>query len=129
MCLPFTGSVLTPYVRIRATYYIDLPAETQLEIDEVDIVCTKDLCNSIDIVENLKGQIQNQIDINPDFQPTRPPNTTSATETTTNQGSQSTETTTNPGSQSTETTTNKGSKSTKTYFILALELFVFLLLL
>ncbi|CAF4373834.1 unnamed protein product, partial [Adineta steineri] len=55
LCDSFTDPVQTPSIRIRATYYIDFPKEKQMEIDEVDIRCTKDYCNDIRVVEYLKG--------------------------------------------------------------------------
>ncbi len=72
----------TPYVRIRAIYYIDLPVERQLEIDEIDLACTKDLCNSAETVEYLKGQIQATVNIPDGFQPTQPTQTIQTTQTT-----------------------------------------------
>jgi hypothetical protein len=72
VCQPPTNPIQTPYVRIRAIYYIDLPVERQLEIDEMDLACTKSFCNSIEIVEILKGQIQTTINITEGFQPSRP---------------------------------------------------------
>ena len=61
-----------PFIQIRAVYYIDLPKDKQLEIDEVDIRCTKNLCNTIETVEYLKGKIQPMVNIDPGFQPNRP---------------------------------------------------------
>jgi hypothetical protein len=112
-CESLNEPAQTPSVRIRATYYIDFPQEKQLEIDEVDMRCRKDFCNSIEVVENLKGQIQTTIDLHPDFRPVRPTVTTTTTSTstamvTTTQGS--TSTTTIQGS--TSTTTTQGSTST-----------------
>lgn len=68
-CLALSGP---PSIQIRAVYYIDLPAEKQLEIDEVDIRCTQSLCNSVETVEYLKGQIQVAVNIDAGFQPNRP---------------------------------------------------------
>ncbi len=107
VCQPFNNIVQTPSVRIRATYYIDFPQEKQLEIDEVDITCTKDLCNSIEIVESLKGQIQTTVNIHPDFLPSRPNDTTTTV----------------------ETTTTNGSKPTRAYLMIFLYLILFMLLL
>jgi hypothetical protein len=76
VCESWNDPILAPSIRIRATYYLDLPQEKQLEIDEVDIRCTKDNCNSIDIVEYLKGQIQTTVVIHPDFRPSRLNDTT-----------------------------------------------------
>ena len=65
-----------PSIQIRAVYYIDLPTDEQLQIVEVDIRCTKNLCNTVETVEFLKGQIQTSITINPGFQPNRPSSVT-----------------------------------------------------
>ena len=78
-CRSSTGPPPSPSVRIRATYYIDFPAEKKLEIDEVDILCTKEKCNSIQVVEELKGQIQTLVNITAGFQPNRPNTTTTTT--------------------------------------------------
>jgi hypothetical protein len=111
-CQSFTGLAVATSIRIRATYYIDFPSEKQLEIDEVDITCTKDYCNSIETVEYLKGRIQTTININPGFLPFRPNDNTTTIETTT-----------------IDTTTAKGSKSTRSYFIAFIYLILFLFLL
>jgi len=142
ICQPFANTVQTPSIRIRATYYIDFPQEKQLEIDEVDITCTKDLCNSIEIVENLKGQIQTTININPDFRPNRVNDTTTTVETTTVEtpvvetttvGTPVVETTTvgTPVVETTtvETTTANGSKPARAYLIIFPYLILFMLLL
>jgi hypothetical protein len=78
-CEPLTNPIQTPTLRIRATYYIDFPPEKQLEIDEIDITCTKDRCNSIETVEYLKGQIETTINIHPGFQPYIPGDATITT--------------------------------------------------
>ncbi len=75
-CENFTNPAQSPSVRIRANYYIDFPPATQLEIDEVDVRCTKDRCNSIVVVENLKPLIQTKDNIPDGFRPVRPTGTT-----------------------------------------------------
>ncbi|CAF0755391.1 unnamed protein product [Adineta steineri] len=114
LCDSLSDSAPTPSIRIRTTYYIDFPKEKQLEIDEVDIRCIKDYCNSIQVVEYLKGQIQTTINLHPDFTPNRPNGTATTTATI---------------SSSTSTTTTPGSKSTRSYPIGILYLIFTLLLL
>ena len=118
-CESWNNPVRAPEVRIRATYYIDFPQEKQLEIDEVDIRCTKDVCNSIETVEYLKRQIQATVDLHPEFQPSRPNSTTTVTTTTTttSQRPSSTTTTTTQEPSSTTTTTSQRPSSTTTVTI------------
>ena len=80
-CNSFSSPPLKPSVRIRATYYIDFPPSKQLEIEEVDLICTKDNCNSIVTVENLKQNIETKINIPPEFQPNRLSSTSTSTTT------------------------------------------------
>ena len=119
-CLPIGGSLRSPSVRIRATYYIDFPSEKQLEIDEVDLYCLKDNCNSITVVESLKDKIQTTIVIPPGFQPSRPDTTTSSTTDTT------TSSTTDTSTLLLTTTTS--SISTRIYFTSFFHLISILLL-
>jgi hypothetical protein len=125
ICQPFAS---TPNVRIRATYYIDLP-ENQLEIDEVDITCKKDICNSIEIVEYLKGQIQTTVNIHPDFQQFRPNDTTTTTTIITTTTGASASTTTTGATAITTTTTAGTATATVKGSIIFLYLIPFLLLL
>ena len=117
-CESWNNPVLPPSIRIRATYYLDLPQEKQLEIDEVDIRCTRENCNSMETVEYLKGQIQPTVVINPNFRPTTPTSTTITTG-----GSTSTTST------QSSTTTSQGPKSTRSYPTIFLYLVVSLLML
>ncbi len=78
-CEPLADPPQPPSVRIRANYYIDLPQATQLEIDEVDIRCTKERCNSLLVAENLKPQIRAAVSIPDSFQPVRPTGSKSTT--------------------------------------------------
>ncbi|UJR37972.1 hypothetical protein I4U23_030655 [Adineta vaga] len=120
LCESFTDPVQSPSVRIRATYYIDFPVEKQLEIDEVDIRCTKDYCNSIQVVEFLKGQVQTTINLHSDFRPSRVTTTT-----TFSTGSSSSSSSTNPPT----TTANSGPNSARLYPLgIFYMIFTFLLL-
>lgn len=107
-CQQLPNNIESSNVRIRATYYLDLPEQQQWEINEMQLKCTKDYCNSIHTVEYLKGQIQKTITLHPDFQPSRLNSTTNVP---------------------TTTTTTPESHSTKLYPIVYLTTFFLVLLL
>ena len=80
VCIPSVDNNTRPYVRIHAVYYIDLPGDKQVEISEVDLRCSKDFCNTIEVVEILKNNVQMNINITQDFQPSRPNVTTTVSD-------------------------------------------------
>ncbi|CAF1637309.1 unnamed protein product [Rotaria magnacalcarata] len=112
-CGTFSISTQIPSIRVRATYYLDLPQEKQLEINEIELKCTKDYCNSIQTVELLKEQVQTKIILHPDFQPSRLSSTTTTTEVTV----------------SVSATTTTGSISNRLYPIVYLIVFLIVFLL
>ena len=137
ICDSFSSPPPSPNVRIRATYYIDFPAAKQLEIDEVDIACRKDNCNSIVTVEKLKQNIETTIEIPPGFRPSRLTSTSTAAPvvTTTSAVPVVTTTTAAPGVTTTTArpvttaTTSSTGASTRSYLFSFLCLMPILLLL